>query len=137
MITYDHELSAKDYALLRKIVGWNEITQEQAQRGIEHTAFLITAKDEGKTIAMARLLFDFGYTAYISDVIVHPEYQGRGIGKYMLEKIFQFVNDNSTQGEYISYFLQAAAGKEGFYQKFGFVCRPSGEMGAGMTKRIN
>ncbi len=137
MITYDHKLSAKDYALLRKIVGWSEITQEQAQRGIEHTTFLITAKDEGKTIAMARLLFDFGYTAYISDVIVHPEYQGHGIGKYMIEKIFRFVNENSTPGEYISYFLQAAAGKEGFYQKFGFICRPNDEMGAGMTKRIN
>ena len=80
---------------------------------------------------------NYGYTAYISDVIVLPEYQGHGIGKHMLEEIFCFVNENSISGEYISYFLQAATGKEGFYQKFGFVSRPNNEMGAGMTKRIN
>lgn len=137
MVTYDHELSAKDYAFLRKVVGWNEITETQAKRGIDNTTFLITAKENGKTIAMARLLFDYGYTAYISDVIVLPEYQGHGIGKHMMEEIFCFVNENSISGEYISYFLQAAAGKEGFYHKFGFVSRPNNELGAGMTKRIN
>ena len=137
MIIYDNNLSAADYAQLRKIIGWNEITETQAQRGIDHTTFLITAKEDGKTIAMARLLFDYGYTAYISDVIVLPKYQGQGIGRHMLEAIFSFVEHNSVPGEYISYFLQAAAGKEEFYEKFGFIRRPQGEMGAGMTKRIS
>lgn len=137
MITYDNNLSAADYANLRKMIGWSEITETQAQRGIDHTTFLITAKEDGKTIAMARVLFDYGYTAYISDVIVLPQYQGHGIGRYMLEEIFSFLESHSVPGEYVSYFLQAAAGKEGFYEKFGFVRRPQGEMGAGMTKRIS
>ena len=137
MIQYDNQLSSEDYIKLRKAVGFATITKEQAERGIQNSTFIVTAKDQGVTVGMARILFDYGYTAYISDVIVLPEYQGHRIGKHMMEEIFCFVNENSISGEYISYFLQAAAGKEGFYHKFGFVSRPNNELGAGMTKRIN
>lgn len=50
MITYDNNLSAADYANLRKMIGWSEITETQAQRGIDHTTFLITAKEDGKQL---------------------------------------------------------------------------------------
>ena len=110
---------------------------QESQKSIAIQVKTVREKEDGKTIAMARLLFDYGYTAYISDVIVLPKYQGQGIGRHMLEAIFSFVEHNSISGEYISYFLQAAAGKEEFYEKFGFIRRPQGEMGAGMTKRIS
>ena len=34
---------------------------------------------------MARALFDFGYSVYISDVIVMPEFRGQGIGRKLIE----------------------------------------------------
>ena len=136
MIQYDNQLSSEDYIKLRKAVGFATITKEQAERGIQNSTFIVTAKDQGVTVGMARILFDYGYTVYVSDVIVLPQYQGMKIGKSMMEAIFQFVEEHSTQGEYICYNLCAARKKQGFYEKLGFVTLPSGNFGPGMQKRI-
>ena len=137
MIKYDNQLSADDYVRLRNEVGFAAITKEQAERGILNSSFIITAKDQGVTVAMARILFDYGYTVYVSDVIVMPKYQGMKIGKNMMEAIFQFVEEHSTEGEYIAYNLCAAASKQGFYEKLGFFPLPTESFGPGMQKRIN
>ncbi len=86
---------------------------------------------------MARVLFDFGYTAYITDVIVHPDYQGKGIGTQLVNNILDFLKENSDENEFMSYVLIANKGKEDFYKKFGFVARPTDCLGAGMTLRLN
>lgn len=137
MITYINELTAKEYNMLRQAVGFRLLGEEQAQRGLEHSDYVVVAKAESKTVGMVRLLFDYGYVAYIADMLVLPEYQRQGIGKEMMEKIFEFLNDNTTDGEYMLYALNAAEGKEGFYEKFGFIKRPCANRGAGMTKHIN
>lgn len=36
---------------------------------------------------MGRMLFDFGYTAYLCDIIVRPEYQGQEIGRQIVESL--------------------------------------------------
>ena len=137
MITYDNDLTPMDYIKLREAVGWNALTENQAARGIEHTTFLVSAKSDGETVAMARVLFDYGYTVFISDVIVSPGFQGLGIGKHMLDELLKFIEDNSMPGEFLNISLQAASGKEEFYKKFGFLARPCDGMGAGMTLKVN
>lgn len=71
-------LTAGEYNALRVSVGWKPATQGQAERGLRHTTFLAVARDGEQAVAMGRALFDFGYTAYIGDIIVAPAYQGRG-----------------------------------------------------------
>ncbi len=137
MIRYDDQILASEYNSLRKSVGFNELGEEQAERGLRHTDYIVVAKDEEKVVGMARVLFDFGYVAYITDVIVHPKYQGQGIGKDMMCKVLKFLEDNSIDGEYMMYALTAAKGKEGFYKKFSFIERPNENQGAGMTKHIS
>ncbi len=137
MIDYTNRLLPEEYVELRDAVGFTKISLEQAKRGIEHTSYLITARIEGKAVGMARVLFDFGYTAYIADVIVLPQYQGNGIGRHMVEALIQFVEENSSEGGYLMYALMAAKGKEEFYEKFGFQKRPSEKVGAGMVMTKN
>ena len=80
-LQYTDTMTSEEYNELRMCVGWCPITEGQAERGLEHTTFLMAARDRGKIVAMGRMLFDFGYTAYLGDVIVRPEYQGQGIGR--------------------------------------------------------
>ena len=80
-LQYTDTMTSEEYNELRMCVGWRSITEGQAERGLEHTTFLMAARDRGKIVAMGRMLFDFGYTAYLGDVIVRPEYQGQGIGR--------------------------------------------------------
>ncbi|MBD5462038.1 MAG: GNAT family N-acetyltransferase [Lachnospiraceae bacterium] len=76
-LQYTDTMTSEEYNELRMCVGWCPITEGKAERGLEHTTFLMAARDRGKIVAMGRMLFDFGYTAYLGDVIVRPEYQGQ------------------------------------------------------------
>ncbi len=127
------DLTPEEYNALRESVDWRPASIAQAKRGLEHTTFLLVAREGGKAVAMGRVLFDFGYTAYIGDVIVRPEYQGRGIGKYIVESLIQAVMDATDDEDRIMFILGAAKGKEGFYEKLGFQVRPNELVGPGMT----
>ena len=115
--------------MLRRSVGWSTLTNGQVVRGLEHTTFLAVARDGGKAVGMGRVLFDFGYTAYIGDVIILPDYQRTGLGKRIVESLTQQVLDASAPGDEIMFILGAAKGKEAFYQKLGFEIRPNDRLG--------
>jgi len=85
---------------------------------------------------MARLLSDGGYVQYIADVVVHPDYQGYGIGKTMINKIMEYINQGLEDGDKALICLMAAKEKEPFYKKFGLEERPNDDYGAGMSKWI-
>jgi GNAT superfamily N-acetyltransferase len=93
---------------------------------------LRSAKDGGRTVGVARLVWDGGPAALIKDVLVLPEYQSKGIGKYMTEQILSYLKAQMKPGWRITIDLMAAIGKEGFYEKLGFVSRPGKNRGAGM-----
>lgn len=135
-IHFDHQLPADDYIMLRASAGWNALTPEQAERGIAHTTRIIRALCNGKTVGMARVLFDYGYSAFVSDVIVLPEFQHQGIGSAMLTDLMTWVESQMKSGDYLQYSLLAASGKEPFYEKFGFEQRPFETLGSGMSKRV-
>ncbi len=82
---------------------------------------------------MGRVLFDFGYTAYIGDVIVAPQFQGKGIGRRITQGLMDRVMEASDPGDRIMFILGAAKGKEGFYENLGFKKRPNDFSGCGMS----
>lgn len=132
-LQYTDTMSGEEYNELRMSVGWRPITEGQAKRGLEHTTFLAAVRDKGKIVAMGRMLFDFGYTAYLGDVIVRPEYQGQGIGRQIVESLIDRTMDSAFEDERIMFILGAAKDKEGFYEKLGFHRRPNEFSGDGMS----
>ena len=133
MITYTGQMSGEEYNELRLSVDWKALTPGQAERGLTHTAFVVAARDGERIVGMGRMLFDFGYTAYLGDVIIRPEYQGKGIGTEIVTRLKDMVMEAAEPGERIMFILGAAAGKEGFYEKFGFKIRPNDFSGSGMS----
>jgi predicted GNAT family N-acyltransferase len=135
-ISYINTISTEDCDMLRTSAGWPKMHSEQITTGLENSPFIIVAKDGNKTVGMARLVSDGGYVVFIVDVLVLPEYQRNGIGKTMMKKIMEYINNKLKDGYCIQVDLMAAKDKEKFYQEYGFVKRPNDNYGSGMTQRI-
>jgi N-acetylglutamate synthase-like GNAT family acetyltransferase len=62
-------------------------TAAQLRTLLRHSDIFLTAWDGDRLIGCARVLTDFVVRALICDVIVHPDDQGRGIGRLLVEAI--------------------------------------------------
>ena len=70
MIEYGAHITPEEYMELRKLVGWMEFPLEEARNCVENAYMVLCVRDEGKAIGVVRLLWDGGYVAFLSDVIV-------------------------------------------------------------------
>jgi len=127
-------LAAKDFVRLRKIVGMTETPLYQAEKALNNGLLTVAAFDNDALVGMGRLVGDGIMYWYIQDVSVLPEYQGKGIGKKIIDKIIEHIDKNSIPETRVTVGLIAAKDKELFYEKLGFIKRPTESHGAGMTK---
>lgn len=131
-LVYKELISVEDYNALREAVGWGKLCPEQAQQGLEHSAYIVSCYDNDKIAGAARIIWDKGYIAYLADVMVMPEYQRNGIGYHLVERAITFIKSQIKEGWRIKIVLVSAKGKEMFYKRFGFRERPNEDAGAGM-----
>jgi aralkylamine N-acetyltransferase len=73
----------------------------------------VTARDSGKLVGFGRLLSDGAVVSYINNMAVSPEYQQRGIGKAILDRLVE------TAGSVKSIFLYSDTADR-FYVNNGF-----------------
>lgn len=125
-------ITPEEYMAMRKIVGWSEFPLEQAAEGLKNSFVLVCFRVDGRPVAIGRAVSDRGYVVYIADVIVVPEYQGKGLGRKVMNTLMEKIKDSMKPGYRIMISLLAAKGKEEFYKKFGFVDRPDADFGCGM-----
>lgn len=131
-----HSISVKDWNSLRDAVGWGALCEEQAKQCLDHSAFVISCYDGDQIVGTARVNWDYGYVAYLGDVMVMPAYQRKGIGEHMVTEAIAFVKSQLKEGWIIMFLLLAAKGKEPFYERLGFQKRPNEHAGAGMSMWI-
>ena len=121
MFTIKHnELRAEEFISLWETVWGSGPSLEQTRLAMDHTLFRVSVFDGDKIIGMARMIGDMGLDYYIKDVIVRPEYQGKGVGRLLINELLVFVNDNGISGTCVFVELCAMPDKIPFYQKFGF-----------------
>jgi predicted N-acetyltransferase YhbS len=53
---------------------------------LKHANLIITARDNGKLVGIARSLTDFAFCTYLSDLAVDENYQKMGIGKELVRQ---------------------------------------------------
>ncbi len=81
----------------------------------KNSMFKCLVFDDELLVGAGRAVADGIDCSYICDVAVHPGYQGRGLGKAIIDKLREF---SATHRKIILY---ANPGKEGFYRKLGFL----------------
>ena len=63
-----------------------------------------------------KIIHNFGFVGHIEDVVVHPDYQGYGVGSKIIEKLKQYGDENGCY----KCILDCTDDKIPFYQKCGF-----------------
>ena len=129
-------LTPKLFLELYQSVGWDAPGLDQIERTLENSFATFCAYDGEVPVGMARLLGDGGMSFYIKDFAVRPEYQGKGVGRMLMEAMESHITASIRDGWAVSLELISSKGKEEFYEKFGFEQRPCDWDGAGMFKMV-
>ncbi len=136
MFLKENELDVNTYLLLRESVNWKLLTKEQAQTALKNSMLTVTAYEQDRPVGMGRLVGDGAVICYIQDLIVIPEYQGRGVGQKLMERFVSYVKSKKLPDTEIMLGLMCARGRENFYSKFGFIARPTDQLGPGMIQYL-
>jgi len=127
-------INPNDLIALRQAVGWLPFSRESAQRSLQHTLYSQAFFTAGEYVAYGRVLGDGVLFFYIQDLIVLPEFQGKGLGSTILRQLLAWIENQAAPNAFVGLF--ATAGNEAFYQRFGFIAQPDCDHGAGMMKRL-
>ena len=132
----ENTLTVDIYLNLRAKVNWKKLSDNQAKSAIEKSLYTVTAYIDDKPAGMGRIVGDGAVICYIQDLVVLPEYQMLGIGKAIMQKLIAYVNSITEEGTEMMLCLMCAKGREQFYEKLGFIARPTDMLGTGMIQYI-
>jgi ribosomal protein S18 acetylase RimI-like enzyme len=108
-------------------VGWDNVDDAAIATALKNSLFGCVIAYKGRTIGCGRVIGDGGMYFYIQDIIVLPEYRGRGIGRLLMNAVMEYLGAVAKPNAFIG--LMSAKDKSGFYLKFGFTERPPGRPG--------
>lgn len=114
-------------------------SREGVERGLPNTRFGVTARHvdgagtdrtadepavrtadtppaDGRVVGMGRVVGDGGTVYQITDVVVHPDHQDRGVGTAVMEALLGYVDRDAPPQAYVNLLADA----EEFYEEFGF-----------------
>lgn len=122
----DNVLTAEDFIRLKVATGFMNRPIEQVEQALNNGLFNVVALCDGKVIGMGRLVGDGAMYWYLQEIIVLPEYQGKGIGKSIVNRLLEHIKTTAIPGTGVEVGLTAVKGKEPFYEKMGFTGGSSG-----------
>ena len=138
MVQYvEDQLDIDTYLELRKAVGFRPLTRDQARKALNNSLYILTAFQNGRAVGMGRVVGDGAVICYVQDLIIRPEVQGQGIGGTILQNLKDFVMRLGYPGTTMMLCLMCAKGREEFYKKYGFIARPTEDLGPGMITYLD
>lgn len=138
MILKEEKPTTAQYNYLTEKVGWGVTDEKLVKTALDNTLYSVCAfDDDEKIVGHARLIGDGALFLYIQDVMVAPEFQGRGVGSRLMKHVLKEVERLKAASPEIRVYLGASKGKEDFYRKFGFVSRREADLGDGMILSFN
>lgn len=104
----------KDISELFQLVNWGIRQPEDIKNAFKKSSVSCFIKYKSRVVGFGRTVDDGKYYALLVDVVVHPEYQTKGIGTQIVNEIKNRLNG------YNFITLTSALNKEGFYEKLGW-----------------
>jgi len=119
----DQSTSAKAIADLREAVGWNRM--ECVYKDTNMTSYFhIACYEREKLIGYIDSVSNNVTDAYIQDLMVHPDYQGKGIGTELMNRMITVLKERHIYMISVVYEEKLKP----FYSRFGFFDMLCGQM---------
>ncbi len=126
MDSYEYQVtlpSREAFYRLFESAGWNKeyrLDENQLHEALGRSWYMISAYHKDSLVGFGRILSDGVFHALIIDVIVLPEYQYKGIGSAIMNRLIEHCRSKNIRDIQ----LFCAKEKTTFYEKLGFVRRP-------------
>ena len=112
---YDHrDVNWAELSELYRIAPLGEKSPADLTTVFSNSMFKCFVYEGEALVGVGRALADGLDCSYIADVAVHPDQQGRGLGRAIIQKLA------ALSGGHKKIILYANPGTEGFYRKLGF-----------------
>ena len=137
ILLVENKLDVDTYLYLRASVNWKKLSRRQAETALKNSLYTITAYLGTRAVGMGRLVGDGAVVCYIQDLVRHPESRNLGIGKMIIERLIEYAESLREPGTELMLDLMCKKGREGFYESFDFIARPTADLGPGMILYLN
>ncbi len=102
--------------LFRRAAFWAKDREPEAmESAIAHSHPVVTAWDGEQMIGFSRATSDGVFRATIWDVVIHPDYQGVGLGRRLVETLIAHPHMNKVERTYLT-----TTHQQRFYERIGF-----------------
>lgn len=124
--------SVEEYIDFRRILGWGEVSADAVRKTFNATTFCSCMRDhEDDLVGLIRVVGDGVLYLFIADVMVHPDYTGQGLGDQLMQQAMQYIEKSADPWATVT--LIPLAGRERFYERFGFERCPNKVFGQGLA----
>jgi ribosomal protein S18 acetylase RimI-like enzyme len=122
--------TVEEFLDLRRAANWPVPAEEAVMAALNNTLFSACIEKDGQCLGNGRVVGDGALTFYIQDLIVHPDYQRTGYGTRLMDALMEYIHANAQHKAFIGLF--SATSIEHWYARYGFIKRPTEQLGAGM-----
>lgn len=125
----DRDIDLYDLEELCDAVGWSRRPLRKVKKAIQHSFLVVTLWEQRghrrRLVGFSRATSDHAFNATIWDVVVHPDYQGKGMGKALMRHVIKKLRNEDISN--ITLFADPHV--VDFYRNLGFMPDPEGIKG--------
>lgn len=108
------------YLMLRSVAGLSRFSEQSARQGLPGSWYAVVVRQGETVVGMGRIIGDGGCFFQVTDIAVHPDHQGKGLGKRIMAALMDQFRANAPASAYIS--LMADVPADRLYAQYGFKC---------------
>ncbi|MBQ3020817.1 MAG: GNAT family N-acetyltransferase [Bacilli bacterium] len=123
------DIKPKDFISIRESVKWNKINYSQVEKALKNSMFNISIFIDDYCVGMGRVVGDNVLKGMLTDIIIRPEYQGKGIGKIIVTSLIKQIENKLEENEVFQLEASPTCNKRDFYIKCGFKYKPENQDG--------
>ena len=114
-ITLNSPIEEKEVISLYEANAWSSASKpKELMAALENSHTLVVARVSGDLVGIGNAISDAHLVVYYPHMLVHPKYQGKGVGRLMMEAM------QTVYGSFHQQILTADGEAIEFYKKLGF-----------------